>query len=221
MPSPPVNLLGELQAVAEVPRLLARSRSLSRAPRGDGGPVVLFPGFGTDDHVLFPLRRFLRSIGHDARGWSLGRNDGNVMAKLPSAIDRVRALATSAGRPVAVVGWSLGGVFAREVARDAPQLVRCVVTMGTPLNGPPASVAARAYAPETIRLIRAEIAKRDQRPIRQPITALYSRRDRIVPWESCIDRRSPDVDNIEIKSTHVGMGIDPDVWQLVADRIAH
>ena len=108
------------------------------------------------------------------------------------------ALADDSGRAVSLVGWSLGGVIAREVARQHPDAVRRVITYGTP-------VARRLDA---------------RTPLRVPLTVVFSRRDGIVPWPACIDRSSTCVEHVEVSSTHLGMGIDPDVWELVAHRLA-
>lgn len=122
-----------------------------RVPRGRGQPALVLPGFGTDDWATAPLRKYLRSIGYDARGWGIGRNHGNVVALLSDVAALVQDLYVGSGQRVHLVGWSLGGVVAREVARERPELVAQVITFGTPVVGGPAyTVTASAYGPEIV-----------------------------------------------------------------------
>jgi len=215
-----VPAVGELFAVRELVRLPARKSALSGAPKGDGRTIVLFPGYSTADRFLYPLARFLRSRGHEVAGWGLGRNDGDVFGKIDRVRAHVSSLAEETGRPVSLLGWSLGGVFAREVARDAPEHVHHVVTLGTPLHGPPETVSYRIYTPETVDEIKTAIKERALQAIDVPMTAFFSKSDRIVPWQNCIDEHSPLVENVEVSSTHIGMTIDPDIWQVVANRLS-
>jgi pimeloyl-ACP methyl ester carboxylesterase len=213
--------LNELRFGREPLRLAANALRLRSAPDGDNRSAVLFPGFQADDASMIPLRLFLRQHGHDAQGWGLGRNRGEVDGVLDDTIAVVERSADTSGRPVNVIGWSLGGVFAREIARERPDLVHRVVTFGTPLLGPRYSVAAATYGEAALIRIEALIAETTARPIQRPITAVYSRRDGVVDWRTCIDHSSPDVENIELTSSHIGLGIDPDLWSLIANRLAH
>lgn len=225
VPSGPPGLLAgaaEVRAGLQVPRLLAAGARLSRAPRGDGGVVVDVPGWLAGEATNAPLRRFLRRLGHDARGWGLGYNSGRPERDARLLAARVRIAAEESGRPVALVGWSLGGLIAREVARHHPDVVRRVVTYGTPVvGGPTHTVGARRYGPdESVRITRLAERLDAEHPIEVPVTAILSRRDGIVSWRACIDRTSRDVEHVEVRSTHLGMGLDPDVWSVVADRLA-
>ena len=119
-----------------------------------------------------------------------------------------------------MIGWSLGGVLAREVARERSELVSQVITYGTPVvGGPLYTSVSGVYTAEERREIAQRVAERNRVPIEVPITAMYSKRDAIVAWRACIDDLNPDVTMIEITSTHIGMGLDPDVWQIVAERL--
>jgi alpha-beta hydrolase superfamily lysophospholipase len=200
----------------ELGRLAARSHRLARAPRGDAQVIVL-PGFGADDLSTVPLRMFLRGLGHEVEGWTLGRNAGNVETLLPKVSERVRLLAERRAEPVHLIGQSLGGVLAREVARDEPARVAQVITLGTPVVGGPAYTRLGfAYDGRQRARIAATIRRRDRIPIDVPVTAVYSRRDGIVAWEACIDHVNRGVEHVEVSSSHFGMGIDPDVWLLTA-----
>ena len=216
----PLQWLGEVRAGRELVRLRRHRARLAAVRRGDGRAVLLLPGLGAGERSMGALRRFLVGAGHDARPWGLGRNGGDVEALLAAMTARVEALAGTGGRPVALVGWSLGGIVAREVARDRPDAVARVVTFGTPLSGPRSSFAGRLYSATRRAEIEAGIAEREQRPIEVPVTAIHSRRDGAVAWRDCIDRVTPGVENVEVTSTHLGMGLDPDVWLVVADRLA-
>lgn len=214
------KILRESLTVLQVPRLLGRAPRLARsAARGSGQVAMFLPGLRANDLSNLPMRRFLDRRGFRTHGWGLGVNDGNVRERLPAVIERVSDLAATNG-PVALVGWSLGGVIAREVARERPEVVRRVITYGTPVVGGPLYTAVTGvYTDEERREIAERIAERNRIPIERPITAMYSRNDGIVAWRACVDDFSPEVENIEITSTHVGMGIDPDVWEVVADRL--
>ncbi len=224
-PSGPPGLLagvGEVRAGLQVPRLVAASARLARAPRGDGGVVVDVPGWLAAEVTNAPLRRFLVRLGHDARGWGLGVNRGRPERDARLLAKKVLAAAGESGRPVALVGWSLGGLVAREVARQHPDAVRRVVTYGTPVvGGPTHTVGARHYGPdESQRITRLAQRLDAEHPIEVPVTAIVSRRDGVVSWRACIDRTSRDVEHVEVRSTHLGMGLDPDVWSVVADRLS-
>ncbi len=218
-----VLLAREAQALAELPRLLWRSAALAREPRGDGRPVLVLPGFGTGDESTLILRAYLRWIGYRVAGGSRGRNDGNVPDLIPRVTRRVAREADLAGAPVRLVGWSLGGYLAREAARELPESVVRVVTLGTPVVGGPKYTAAAPYYARLgfdLDEIEAEVERRTARPLRVPVTAIYTRNDGVVAWQACIDRRDPGVEHVEVASTHVGLGFSPDVYRVVARRLA-
>ncbi len=215
-------LAGEALAGVQIPRLIASAPRLARAPRGDGGPVVDIPGWRAPESSMAPLRAYLRRLGHDARTWGLGTNMGDPQGDAVRMTESVRELALETGRPVALVGWSLGGVIAREVAREIPEHVSQVITYGTPIvGGPVHTIAARNYSREDrdeIERVVAEVNARSS--IDVPLTVIFSKRDGIVAWEASIDDWSPRARHIEVKSTHLGLGIDPDVWMIVARALA-
>lgn len=211
----------ELLLGRDAVRLAVKSPSLSKLPRGDGAPVVLVAGFGAGDASLTPLRRFLSRLGHDAQPAELGRIGDDVLAQVRRLLERCAQIRRASGLPPALVGWSLGGVLSREVARERPDLVRRVITFGTPVEGGPAYTAlAGRYDAATLAAIRERIDAREVRPVGVPVTAMWSRNDGIVTPEACIDRRTPGAENIEVTGTHVGMSIDPDVWSVIARRLA-
>lgn len=222
--SPPFwSVLRETRSLRELPRLAWRLPDLTSQPRGDGEPVLVFPGYGTGDVSTTLLRSYLRWLGYRVGGWSLGVNRGNVPALVPQVTDLTQRLADETGRAVRLVGWSLGGVLAREVARERPASVERVVTLGSPVvGGPKYTAVAGLYVRRGYDLdaIEAQVAERNRIPIRVPITAIYSRSDAVVAWEACLDRVSPDVEHCEVETTHLGLGFSPDVYRIVALRLS-
>lgn len=203
-------------------RLLFRWSSLRGAPRGSQRPTVLVPGFQSPEVALSPLCWWLRSIGHAAQTWGRGTNRGHVEKDVLGMLPVVQRLAEEAGRPVALVGWSLGGVISRELAREAPDAVDRVVTFGSPVvGGPTYTQAASAYGPELCARAAERSARREQeRPLSLPLTVIFTRLDGIVSWPACIDRVSPGARHVEVSSRHISMGIDPDLWRIVAEALA-
>ncbi|WP_371126094.1 alpha/beta hydrolase [Bradyrhizobium sp.] len=217
-------LLAEARGIFEFNCSLLLSPLLMRAPRGDGHPVLMLPGFLASDLSMAPMRRYLRELGYDSYAWKMGRNTGGV-ARLRLALrDRLAEIHAATGRKVSIVGWSLGGVYARDLALQAPDMVRCVVTLGSPFAGDvKATNATRLYEllsgegaddnPE----LRAAIA--GDLPV--PATSIYSRTDGIVNWRTCLLRPSDTAENIEVHfASHVGLGVNPAALWAVADRLA-
>jgi pimeloyl-ACP methyl ester carboxylesterase len=211
-----VDGLRELRAGWDMMRLAARTPELLRAPRGNGRVVMVVPGLRASDASLVPLRSFLAQRGHDVRPWGLGANTGDLDALLERTQASVRRIAEETGRAVNLVGWSLGGVYARETARDQPDTVHRIATFGTPLLGPRYTLGHTFFPEAELRRIETIIDERGQRPIKVPLTAMYSRNDGIVDWRTCPDRHTPGAVNVEVSSSHIGMGLDPTVWMHIA-----
>ena len=221
-PPPLHKLAGETLGVLAVPRLIAAIPGFASLPRGKGQPVMVLPGFGGGDASTLVLRTFLSALGYKVSGWGLGINRGNVGATLPKVEARVAAFAKRAGRPVHLVGWSLGGVFAREVARDQPAIVASVLTMGTPVvGGPKYTRVGSIYRAFGIDLDEIErmVDARNRVPIRVPVTAIWSRADGIVDWQACIDPHDHAINHVEVRGTHLSLGFDPVVLRIVAQVI--
>ena len=185
--------------------------------------MLVFPGFGAGDLSTYAIRRYLRASGFRPRPWRLGVNRGDVAALIPKVVERAGEAYREAGRePISIVGWSLGGVLAREVARDRPDLIHSVVTMAAPIRGPRYTRVAAFYEKvlkQDLDHIELLIDERDQTRIRTPVSALYSRRDRVVQWWSCIDSLHQHVRHIEVDCSHLGLGFDPRVLRIVAEEL--
>lgn len=225
--NPPRAVLQLLEARAplELGALLLQLPLLRfSAPRGHGEPVVVLPGFLADDASTWLLRRFIAAIGYDAHPWGLGANTGPGGPLVAGVIDTVAKLAGGRARSVNLVGWSRGGIIAREVARARGELVRQVITLGTPVRGGPGASNVGRLAAASLGLSAQELhrmqAQRERTPIRVPITALYSKSDGVVAWRAAIDEHSPDVEHVEVGGSHIGLGVSADVYRIVAARLA-
>ena len=171
-----------------------------------------------------PLGRYLKYLGYDVYDWGLGRNRGKVELYIEQMGDRVRALhGELGGEPVALIGWSLGGVIARETARDCEEQVSEVITIGTPvIGGPKYTAGAERFASGTDKSLD-EIEQyqheRNLLGLRQPVTSIYSKSDGVVGWKACIDVYNAHARNIEVFSSHFGIGAHGRVWQLIAGTL--
>ena len=201
---------------------------LHQAPRGDGHPVMVLPGMlGGDDSTLI-LRRFLNRLGYAALPWLQGRNTGKPQ-QLDGAMRRFYRAHRASGEKISLVGQSLGGIYAREFAREFPDAVRCVITLGSPFAGPgePMAIPLAERLFETLSGRTAEEMRRRRRdhqdpraPLGMPSTAIYSRSDGVTYWQACMNRESGLAENVEVRASHTGMAMNPDVLHVVADRLA-
>ena len=216
------RLVNELDVALQPLRLAMSTRRLATAPTGSGRVALLLPGWRAPEASVQPLARYLAARGHAARPWGLGTNTGDVEMLRDAMVHRVRRTVARTGSPINLIGWSLGGVIARETAREIPDHVHRVVTYGTPVvGGPTHTVGAASAGPDECARIAALQERLDvTNPIRVPVTAIFTRRDRAVDWRACIDRSSLNVRMIEVQSGHVALGLDPDVWAAAAEALA-
>ena len=214
---------GESLTPLEFARLMAAVPALIRQPRGQGEPIIVLPGFGASNVSTAILRKYLSWLGYEVQGWSVGRNTGNVSEMLPLVAEQVAQTFRESKQTVSLIGWSLGGVVARELARDLPEMIAQIITMGSPVVGGPKYTSFRNfYAKQGMNLdaLEARIAEREKRPITVPITSIYSKRDGVVSWQASIDKLNAQADHIEVKATHLGLGISPDVFKVLAKTLA-
>ena len=212
----------ELRAPLDWATILLRAPQLLRAPRGDGRPVMLLPGYGTDETSMRPLGRYLRFLKYDVYDWGLGRNRGDVDRYVNLVGKRTAAIHDDLdGAPLTLVGWSLGGVIARETARLYEPYVREVITLGTPIIGGPKYTAAANRFAESASIdldeFEKEVHDRNLIGIRQPVTSIYSKLDGVVNWRASIDIYNKQARNIQVNSSHFGIGANGRVWRLIAD----
>jgi len=223
-PSLGLYLSEPARGLASLAQLPLASPWLASAPRGDGHGVLVLPGFLASDYSTTVLRRFVGRLGYEVAGWNLGRNRGPTPGVLAGLPGQLAALAEQAGGKVSVIGWSLGGIYARELARRHPGQVRQAITLGSPfaLTDERQSRAGAAYR----RFEHLHAPGRDDRreflaePLAVPSTAVYSRQDGIVAWRACVAPESALHENVEVRCAHLGFGTDPATMWAIADRLA-
>jgi pimeloyl-ACP methyl ester carboxylesterase len=222
-PSKTLMLL-ETRALHEFGAFLGALPLLNLAPRGDGHPVLVLPGLVASDISTRPLRSFLKGRGYAVSGWKQGRNLGLRDGVQDSMMDLLRELNDSHGRKVSLVGWSLGGLYARQLAKLMPDRVRSVITLGSPFAGhPKATNAWRVYelaSGKSADHIDPAFGSDLSEPPPVPTTAIYSRTDGICAWQGCKETPSTQTESIEVESSHCGMGHHPAVVYAVAERLA-
>lgn len=212
----------EGRAPLEFAASVAATPLLRRLPRGDGHRVLVLPGLAANDLTTLPMRTFLNDRGYDALPWEQGLNLGPRPGVLEALRERVRALYAADGTKISLLGWSLGGVYARELAKEMPERVRCVITLGSPFAGPPQATnawwlfARVSGHPEPDP--RMQAALRVAPPV--PTTSVYSRTDGIVAWQCSLNPPGPLAENIEVHASHIGLGLNPLAMVAIADRLA-
>jgi pimeloyl-ACP methyl ester carboxylesterase len=217
-------MLLEGRAFHELGAFLGALPLLSLAPNGDGHPVLVLPGLVASDVSTRPLRTFLKTRGYAVSGWRLGRNLGLRHGVQDAMVDLVHELSDTHGRTVSLVGWSLGGLYARQLAKMMPERVRQVITLGSPFAaGAKATNAWRVYEMASGRRADEEDPRfggslASAPPV--PTTAIFSRTDGICAWQGCKEKTSAQTESIEVESSHCGMGHHPAVVYAVADRLA-
>jgi len=194
---------------------------LRRLPRGDGHRVLVFPGLASNDLATLPLRAFLKDRGYRATGWKLGLNLGPRAGLVEAARELVREQFEREGEPVSLLGWSLGGVYARELAKEMPDKVRCVITLGSPFSGPARATNAWwlfkrvSDHPEPDAAMLA--ALREPPPV--PTTSIYSRSDGIVAWQCSLNPAAALAENIQVPASHIGLALNPLALLAIVDRL--
>lgn len=218
----PLLMMMEARAPLEYAAMLAASPLLSRLPAGDGHPVIVFPGLGATDFTTQPLRNFLRDRGYTPYPWDQGFNFGPRNGVLDGCRRQVREMSQRHGQRASLIGWSLGGIYAREIAKEQPADVRCVVTLGTPFAGHPrATNAWRFYEMVSGHSTHdPDLTAQLKNPPPCPTTSIYSKSDGVVSWQCSLNPRAPLAENIEVHASHIGMGMNPLALYAIADRLA-
>lgn len=222
----PVLLAAEpARATTELAGFVLLAPVLAWVPRGDGHAVLVIPGWLAGDRSTVPLRRCLRLLGYRVRGWGQGVNRGPTVGSVAGVRRRLVELAAESAGPVSVIGWSLGGLYAYELAARNPANVRQVITLGSPARSRPttARTASRVADAVAHRGVLPPVTPRPWREagsLRVPITAVYSRTDGVVPWRACLIAAAPRRQNIAVHGSHLGLGHNPAVVHIIADRLA-
>ena len=221
---PPIALtLLESRAIGELCLYAWMYPILNLCPRGDGHPVLVLPGFLASGRSTAPMRHLLKRVGYQGHRWKLGRNLGPSRVLLEQVMERVHELRHRYGSKVSLIGWSLGGFYARELAWMAPDDVRQVITLGTPFRHYRSTAATHLYT--TINghedeHIDPEIIARSEQPPPVPCSSIYTRTDGVVPWQCSLDLDSQHTENIRVHGSHSGLGHNPLALWAVMDRLA-
>jgi pimeloyl-ACP methyl ester carboxylesterase len=222
---PPWKAALEYRAVGERVQMSALMPLLRRLQRGDGHPVVVLPGFTAGDGSTSPLRKLLRDLGYRTYGWGSGVNVGPTPAILDGLVRRLDRAYERDGQPVSLIGWSLGGIYARELARAYPRRVRQVITLGSPIQmtGDDRSNASAVWA--RLRRFHSPNFHRDVRDAHRPrltvpATSIYSTTDGVVNWRSSLIRSTSHSENIQVYGSHCGLGFNASAIYAIADRLA-
>jgi pimeloyl-ACP methyl ester carboxylesterase len=223
--------LAEGRALLEMAMLPALMPLLAATPRGDGHPVLLVPGFTASDATLVGLRMFLKSRGYNVETWGFGQNTGFKLKFSQALEQKVRFLHHRHGRKVSIVGWSLGGVYGFYTAHSAPECVRTVVSLGSPMRFSPENFQTRALVRAIYRYfahpmgpiahlahVRSKVLKS---PPPMPSTCIYSLTDGVVPPQAArIETHQSDHENVWVPGSHLGLGFNAAVMWVLADRLA-
>ena len=192
--------------------------------KGDGHPVLVLPGFMTTDNSTKPLRNHIDKLGYKSYGWGIGRNQAKV-EYIEMLLTKVKAIYAANNMKVSVIGWSLGGIYARQIAKMAPELVKQVIVLGSPFGGVEEPNHARwmydlITKGNTERNVDPVLLEDIPKPAPVPTTAIYSKEDGIVPWEVCIEAEDETHQNVRVRGSHIGLGVNPIVLNVIADRLA-
>jgi pimeloyl-ACP methyl ester carboxylesterase len=228
-----LHSLTEWRALLEMLALPWSVPCLMGTPQGDGHPVLLLPGFMADEATLFALKWFLRSRGYDVAAWGFGRNVGFRRTHAQALEQKIRHLHHVSGRKVSLVGWSLGGVFALYGAHQAPECVRGVITLGSPVTVDEGGSKSPAFVKALYRLIAHPMGPgvhtmqprakklRERKALPVPVSCLYSISDGVVPPQEATIHGDPALhENIRVQGSHTGLGFNPMVLAIVAERLA-
>ena len=226
-PSLLLTLSEGVRMATEMAALMATWPWLVKQPRGDGHPVLVLPGFTAGDASTLIMRRFLRELGYDVLAWDLGNNTGESYL-VPRLYKRINTIIKTTDAPFSIIGQSLGGVFARELARSFPSHVRSVITLGSPFatrdgegtNGLVRRMFERSINIRPAERVRVGLLPHGSRSPPVPTTAIYSRGDGIVSWQLCKEAAGPISENVEVLGSHTGMSLNPLVYWILADRLA-
>lgn len=216
-------MLSESRAIFELNAFYSMRLFMRTFPKGDGHPVLFLPGFMASDFSTRPMRRLFRDLGYRVSGWELGRNV-TVNAEREAEMQALlREYSASHERKVSIVGWSLGGVFAREIAKAHPECVRQVISLGSPISGKivqdPVDEAYRSVNGEPSASERQRTRTLSEAPP-VPTTSIYSKTDAIVAWRRSVQKNGHQTENIEVPASHLGLGVNPLVMYAIADRLA-
>lgn len=211
------------RAITELGFSYSYKRIFKTESTGDGHPVMVLPGFMSTQKSTTILRNFISESGYDTYDWGLGRNVGKL-EYMELLLERLEAISQKTGQQVSLVGWSLGGVFARQLAKERPDLIRQVITLGSPFKDiiKPNNIEwvySLISGGRKAKDINHALLKNLPLPAPVPTTAIYSKEDGIVHWQTCMEDEDEMHQNIQVRGSHCGLGVNPSVLSIIADRL--
>lgn len=202
-------------------------RMLNNIPKnGDGHPVLILPGFLASDFSTIPLRSFIHKLGYSVHGWGQGRNLASEKY-VDLLLDKVDMIYDKHKMKISLIGWSLGGIYARQIGKAKPNKIRQIITMGSPFKGVVHSNNAKwiydlLTKGDGLSSIDPALIADIPNPAPVPTTAIYSKQDGVVPWQYCMEEQENEIhQNIEVSGSHLGLGVNHQVLEIVADRLTH
>lgn len=193
---------------------------------GDGHPVLVLPGFMATDVSTAPLRKFVNKLGYTTYSWDLGRNYAKVHY-LDTLKDKIEEIYAKHGQAVTLIGWSLGGVYARQLGKTCPDKIRQIITLGSPFRGisePNNATWIYNLLPGSKRVVDLDLTLLEDIPLPAPVptTAIYTKEDGVVSWKVCIEEQEDEWhQNIQVRGSHLGLGVNPSVLEIIADRLLY
>jgi len=216
--------LEPMRAVLEYARM--QMMNTTAFPPGDGHPVVIFPGLASNQNSIAPLREFCRKLGYTAYDWGLGVNSGpqgDLVEWIEHLARHVREVTSAHRQQMSLIGWSLGGIYAREVAKKLTGQVRQVITIGTPFGGNSVQKdLAWMFRSSSVRTStrNTQLIARLRHAPEVPTISIFSRSDGVVDWQACMhDGTQEQAQDIEVDGSHFGLGWNPEVLSIIADRL--
>lgn len=223
-PSRLLTLAEGPRALGELAAFYALRPLMNHLPRGDGHGVLVLPGFMASDASTAPLRSLLSDLGYEVAGWDLGRNVRITNKRVALMAAGLVRLYERTGQKVSIVGWSLGGLLGREIAKQHPEMVRQVISLGSPIKSDRRHTnVARLFEALNGKVTQPQRAGRFNdidTPPPMPSTSVYTRTDGVVGWRGSIQPEGPQRENVEVIASHCGLGVNPLVMMVVADRLA-
>ncbi len=213
------------RAMVELGAFYSYRRMKNNDHNGDGHPVMLLPGFMASETSLIPLENYLDELGYKVYQWGMGRNLAKK-AFISALVSRLEQIYADHGSQVSLIGQSLGGIYARQIAKARPNLTRQIISLGSPIDGITKPNNARwlydmLFKGRPSHAVDSDLVIDIPKPAPVPSTSVYSKEDGIVRWEVCLEKEDDTHQNIQVRGSHIGMAVNPGVLRIIEDRLLH
>jgi len=220
-----MHLTEAFRAMGDFKKATAFYKGYKGYKQGDGHPVLVIPGFMGSNTSTFRLRKFIKRLGYLPYDWGLGRNYAD-MEDVEQLMELVDKIYEKHNEKITLIGWSLGGVYAREMAKNRADKIRQVITLGAPFAGITAPNNAawlfKVMKGKAVEALDVEWLRGLEEPAPVPTTATFSKEDGVVSWKVCREKKEDDWhQNVEVKGSHMGLANNASVWFLIADRLQY